>query len=67
MCLAVVHALIIVSNIHYVGMLYVLVTKMESTIKHDSSINELASSVTDTVLHPTALTCHNWMSTLVAD
>jgi len=67
MCLAMVHALIMVSNIHYVGMLYILVRKMESTIKHNSSINELASSVMDTVLHPAALTCHNWMSKLAAD
>jgi hypothetical protein len=67
MCLAIVHVLIVVSNIRYVGMLYVLPRKMENTIKHNSSISELASSVMDTVLHPTALTCHNWMSKLAAD
>jgi len=54
MCLAMVHALIMISSIHYVGMLYILVKKMESTIEHGSSINELASSVMDTILHPTA-------------
>jgi hypothetical protein len=48
MCLAMVHALIMVSNIHYVGMLYMLLRKMESTIKHSSSIHELARSVLDT-------------------
>lgn len=67
MCLAMVHAFTMINNIHYDGMLYKLVRKLESTIKHGGSINELASSVTDTVLHPTAFTCHNWMSKLAAD
>jgi len=67
MCIAMVHAVIMVSNIHYIGMLYILVRKMECTIKHSSSISELASSVMDTVLHPTAMTCHNWMSKLATN
>ena len=62
-----VHAVIMVRNTHYIGMLYISVRKMECTIKHSSSISELASSVMDTVLHPTALTCHSWMSRLAAN
>jgi len=67
MRIAMVHAVIMVSNIHYIGMLYILVRKMECTIKHSSSINELASSVMDTVLHPAGMICHNWMSKLATD
>jgi hypothetical protein len=58
MCLGMVSAFIMVSN-NYVVMLYILVRKMESTIKHNSSINELSSFVMDRFLHPSALTCHN--------